>query len=239
MPHIGSVANLFLTSKSIIETTANLCGVGAACAAAWAFFYPEQAADHWVKFEAHIAQARDDLSDLRASNEEIVTNTSAIARSSEQTTDNTNVVARWVNDMSSVERGLEVYSNAYASHEDSSQALLYINVGNASATPLEEFTYFALDGQGSEIGTRKTARLLQNTGIEAELSMLEPASAVLVDGYSIWVCASGKIRNTETIAYLTVELEGHLESSGLLNFSVVRNDVSNEVSEACQLGTSQ
>lgn len=239
MSHIGSVANFFSASRSIVETTANLCGVGAACTAAWAFFFPEQAADQWVKFETHLEQSRKDLTELRANSEEIVANTSETAKSSKQTSENTSVVAKWVQDMSSVERGLEVYAFARPSHERSSQALLYIYVGNASATPLEEFTYFALDGQGNEIGTRKTARLLQHSSIEAELNMPEPVSAVMVDGYSIRVCASGKIKSTETIAFLTVELEGHLVSGGTLNFSVVRNDVSNEASEACQLSNNQ
>ncbi|MER5173447.1 hypothetical protein [Thioclava kandeliae] len=111
----------------------------------------------------------------------------------------------------------------------------YLNVGNFSTTPLENFEFILLDQDRHIVGSpRRAARLVQNSNIGANFMVDVRSDQFLVDGYRGWICASGDVSGSNTRAYFTVELEGHPDADEMQMFSVIKNDVTAEPTIVCQ-----
>lgn len=227
-------------TKAAISTAGSFCEIAAVCTAAWAICFPEKAADQWVRFEHHIEAARADLANIAASNREIVASSASTAESTAttavntaQTSDNTGLVARYVADMASIERGLEIYAIAEVDYEDLTRGKVDIHVGNYSTTPLNNFDYSLLDEHKKLLGSRRVHQLIQDSGASASIPFVADAGYLTKSRHVVWICASGDIGKTGTRAYFIVELEGHRSDSDFINFSVVGQEQDHKPSEMC------
>lgn len=219
--------------KTVIDTAAGVCQIGAVGAAVWAFFFPEKAADHWARFEVQVEEARADLARIEETNAAIAASTRDVAESSKSMAASTQTMAHWVEDMASIERGLEVYSYASMDLEDAQRANFWINIGNLSTTPINNFKFALLNSEQELIGARETARLIQTFNVDAEFSMVIIEDQLLVDDFPVWLCASGDIGGTASRAFFTMKLVGYVNSGDHLVFNVASNEITAEPNEIC------